>query len=355
MLLASLLAAAAATSNGDLASWYATRTLVDQLTEMQPEVVAKLLGQVEQKWKEMALADLRNKTKPGFAIESMKDSCSKVTRAIVAGSDGDKDRISTYLQDVCQRSSGDSAPMCESFSSVLSSHLSHDVYTNRQELDAGKFCADFYNGAVKDQVKKQAAALVAADKAAAEKAKADEKAKVAEEKEAAKAKARAEAEAMRTEANQLADQAEKELDQANSLVSKAKRSVSQEVKQIDAIGKEEKNAKDMAAQGRKEIELATEKEAEAAEKEAEEAQAKVKALRLKKAEEAQAATQASRKAEEAEKEAEEKKKAVVETVEKEKIAAKKEPATEKKTALIRKSTPVKTYRTAVLKKLDMRK
>merc|ERR1719316_2386832 len=149
----------------------------------------------------MAVADLRNKTEPGASLASMKESCGKVTKAIVKGSDGDKDRVALYLEDVCKSASGDNVPMCKSFASVLGTHLSHDAYSNREELDVAGFCTDFYNGAVKDQVKNQAAALDAADKAAAEKAKAE-------------AEARAKA-----EADRLAAEAAKELEQATDKIS----------------------------------------------------------------------------------------------------------------------------------------
>merc|ERR1719375_2187472 len=118
----------------------------------------------------------------------MTESCGKVTKAIVKGSDGDKDRVAEYLVD-----------MCKSFASVLDTHLSHDVYSNREELDAAGFCADFYNGAVKEHAKKQAAALDAAEKAEAEKAKAEAEARAKAEADAAKAKAVAAAEARKAE------------------------------------------------------------------------------------------------------------------------------------------------------------
>jgi len=285
LILVSLLGSVTATLNGDLATWYATRTLVEQLATMQPEVVAKLLSQVEQKWEEMAVVDLRSKTDAGASLASMKESCSKVTSAIVKGSDGDKDRIALYLEDVCKSASSESEPMCKNFASVLGNHLSHDVYSNREELDVGGFCADFYNGAVKDHAKKKAADLDAVDKAAAERAKAEAEARAKAEEEAAKTRAHAAADATKAEANRLAAEAVKELDHATDEITKVKETITQLEKRTDAIDKESKDAKDAADQARKEIEVATEKEAQAAEKEAVEAQEKVKALRLKKQEE----------------------------------------------------------------------
>lgn len=297
-ILASLLGVAAATSNGDLASWYATRALVDQLADMQPEVVAKLLSQVEQKWEEMAVADLRNKTEAGASLASMTESCGKVTKAIVKGSDGDKDRVAEYLVDVCKSANVETSPMCKSFASVLDSHLSHDVYSNREELDAAGFCADFYNGAVKDHAKKQAEALDAADKAAAEKAKAEAETRAKAEAEAAKAKAAAAAEARKAEANRVAAEVAKQLDEATAKIARAQQTMTRADEKADAISKDSKGATDTVDQARKEFEVAAEKEAQAAEKEAEEAQEKVKALRIKKADEAKKAEEEKRSAEE---------------------------------------------------------
>lgn len=349
LILASLFVVSPATSNGDLASWYATRALMDELSNMQPEVVAKLLSEVEQKWGEMAVADLRNKTEAGTSLASMTESCGKVTKAIVKGSDGDKDRVAEYLVDVCKSASGENALMCKSFASVLDSHLSHDVYSNREELNAASFCADFYNGAVKDHAKKQAALLDAADKAAAEKAKAEADSQAKALAEAAKAKATAAAEARKVEANRVAAEVAKKLDQATEKISQAKQTMTRAEERADTIGKETKDATDTVDQARKEFEVAAEKEAQAAEKEAEEAQEKVKALRLKKAEDAKKAEEATRSAEakakvDAQKMVDAEKKAEAQKVETNKTtgvetmaAAGKDVKVQKKTVLIKKT------------------
>jgi DNA repair exonuclease SbcCD ATPase subunit len=349
LILAATLGAASATSNGELASWYATRALANELADMQPEVVAKLLSQVEQKWEEMAVADLRNKTEAGASLVSMTESCGKVTKAIVKGSDGDKDRVAEYLVDVCKSASGETVPMCKSFSSVLDTHLSHDVYSNREELDAAGFCTDFYNGAVKEHAKKQAAALDAAEKADAEKAKAEAEARAKAEADAAKAKAAAAAEARKAEANRVAAEVANELNRATDKISQATQTMTQADKRADAINKESKDATDTVDQARKEFEVAAEKEAQAAEKEAEEAQEKVKELRLKKVEEAKKAEEAKRSAEEkakasaqlmvdAEKKAEANKKAEAET----KTEAGKDANVTKKAVLLKKAVKAKT-------------
>merc|ERR1719240_1878243 len=71
---------------------------LSHLAGMKPEVVARLLTQVEHKWESTAVSDLRHKSDSKVSLASMVDSCSKVTKGIVAGSDGDKDRVVAYLR-----------------------------------------------------------------------------------------------------------------------------------------------------------------------------------------------------------------------------------------------------------------
>merc|ERR1719160_427874 len=97
-----------------------------------------------------------------------------------------------YLGEGCDRASRESASMCQNFASTLDAHLGLDEFDNRQNQGLPvRFCADMYSG----PVKKQAVILVAQEKAAAEKAKADAEAKAKTDAEAAKAKAEVEAKA----------------------------------------------------------------------------------------------------------------------------------------------------------------
>jgi len=366
-IVASLVAAAVATD--DVSTGLGE---LEHLSSMQPEVVANLLAKVEHEWEALAKSDLNNKTKMGVSLASMQSSCSKVAKAIISSSEGEKDRVTTYLGEVCDRASSDSASMCQNFASTLEAHLDADEFDNRESLDIpARFCADFYNG----PVKKQAAVIIAAEKIAAEKAKkaAEEKAKAdaeaakakaeaeakaakakaeaeakaakakaeaeakaakakaeaeaeakakadaAKAKAAAEAKAKAEAEAAKAKAekearakaeqeriaqakalaekearskadkvmkdtlakaNQLDAESERDLQLANSLMSKANTEFQGSLGQARAIEEEMKNVTNFAVRARQELSFASEKEAQAAEREAKEA--KEKASRLKK-------------------------------------------------------------------------
>merc|ERR1719460_949924 len=72
----------------------------------------------------------------------MEKSCSTVTKSIVAGSDGDEDRVAEYMQEVCSRSS---SKMCTSFAKGIDDAMIGDANFNRNNLKVANFCKTFWN------------------------------------------------------------------------------------------------------------------------------------------------------------------------------------------------------------------
>jgi len=150
------------------------------LSDMRPEVVSKLLGEVSHKWAVDFVAVLSNTTDEAHAYGEMEKSCLKVSKSIIAGSDGDEDRVSEYMKEVCEEPS--SSPMCAAFASAIDDAMVGDEHFNRERLDLTKFCKKFWNSKVQTTAQEMRVQQEAEEKAAAEK-------KAQEEKEAAEKKA----------------------------------------------------------------------------------------------------------------------------------------------------------------------
>jgi len=151
------------------------------LSDMHPAQVGKLLNTVELKWEEARVSSLRNITDEKAGLEDMVKSCSKVAKAIIAGSDGDKDKVVEYMQDVCSSYNEPVDQMetrkCQLFSTGVEGAMSDDAQVNRDNLELSKFCTAFWPGPV------TIAAKVAAKKADEEEAtRAQQEAKAEEEK-----------------------------------------------------------------------------------------------------------------------------------------------------------------------------
>merc|ERR1719159_32889 len=87
------------------------------LTDMRPEVVSKLLDEVTNKWVMDFVSVLRNTTQESQAYGDMEKSCFKVSKSIIAGSDGDEDRVSEYMKEVCDEPTA--TKMCSEFASGM--------------------------------------------------------------------------------------------------------------------------------------------------------------------------------------------------------------------------------------------
>jgi len=234
--------------------------------DMQPEVVSKLLSEVSQKWVSGALAAMRKEVAPQEGLKAMKKSCDTVASSIVKGSEGDRAKAKEYLRDVCaSATAGADSDMCGEFSTGLLAKLSNDAYTNREVLNVDNFCAEFYAGAVQKAAAQQEKVLAAKDAKAAEEAKKAKDAKIAEEKMAADAK-------VAQETHTLAQKLVQETKKAEALVNST-----------NALESKESDAEKDVERARHEVQLASQKEAEAeadaAERVAEASKAKAEAAR----------------------------------------------------------------------------
>lgn len=188
--------------------------------KMQPEVVSKLLIDVEKKWTQARVMVLRNVTDEATSYTSMEASCLKVSAAVVAGSDGEKDRVVEYMQDVCAAAPAKDAPtptMCTDFASGVELVMTDDEAWNRESLDLKPFCKKFWDKtvsaaaqAVKQRLDDEEAKKEAEEKAREEEEqkKKEEEAKRAEEEAAAKkaAEDKAAQEAARVKAYEVEQQ-----------------------------------------------------------------------------------------------------------------------------------------------------
>merc|ERR1719487_2537229 len=181
---------------------------------------------------------LRNTTQESQAYGDMEKSCFKVSKSIIAGSDGDEDRVADYMKEVCSEPSSSSA-MCNEFASGIDTAMIGDANFNREKLNLNKFCQSFWNGKVQTAAQEKKAQLDSEEKAMAEKKAQEEKEaaekKAAEDKAAAEKKAadeKAAAEKKAAEEAQAAEDAKKK-QEADEAATEAKRE--QEVKAVEAM------------------------------------------------------------------------------------------------------------------------
>merc|ERR1719281_552660 len=130
---------------------------------------------------------LRNVTDEDTSYATMEASCLKVSSAVVAGSEGDKDRVVEYMQDVCAASPAKDAPtatMCTDFASGIEKVMTDDESWNRDSLDLKPFCKKFWVNTVSaaaQVVKQQLDEEEAKKEAEEEQKRKDEEAKRQEE------------------------------------------------------------------------------------------------------------------------------------------------------------------------------
>jgi len=218
------------------------------LTDMRPDVVAKLLGEVTHKWVVDFVGVLRNTTVETQAYGDMEKSCFKVSKSIIAGSDGDEDRVAEYMKEVCDEPSAMDG-MCTEFASGMDAAMIGDAHFNREKLNLNKFCQSFWNGKVQSAAQEMKMQLEVEEKAAAEKKAQEEKEaaekKAAEEKAAAEKKAADEkAAAEKKAADEKAAAEKKAADEAKAAEEAKKK---QEADEAAAAAKREEEAKAVAA------------------------------------------------------------------------------------------------------------
>jgi len=276
---------------------------------MRPEVVSKLLSEVTHRWVSGAVAAMRHEVTSASELAAMKKSCGKVVASVVGGSEGDKARSVEYFREVCSRSTPADHDMCQQFADGLISKLSDDSYANREELNVGAFCAEFYSGAVQKVASDQSKILDSEDAKKAEAAKKTAEEKAAQEKKTAELKVESEKLAAEQEQKAISQQESKQAAQktqeAQALLDSARGAEGKAA----ALDKEQKidDADKVAQHAREELQLATQKDAEAEADAAEQvaAEKKEQAVAAKKA--AQEKKQVSQEKQAEEKKTDEKK------------------------------------------------
>eukprot|EP00746_Dinoflagellata_sp_MGD_P160887 gnl/MRDRNA2_/MRDRNA2_87835_c0_seq1.p1 gnl/MRDRNA2_/MRDRNA2_87835_c0~~gnl/MRDRNA2_/MRDRNA2_87835_c0_seq1.p1 ORF type:complete len:358 (+),score=157.55 gnl/MRDRNA2_/MRDRNA2_87835_c0_seq1:71-1144(+) len=273
------------------------------LTDMRPEVVSKLLGEVTNNWVMDFVHVMSNATDQTQAYSKMEKSCLTVTKSIVDGSDGDEDRVAEYMQDVCSRSSSN---MCAAFAKSIDVAMIGDANFNRNSLKLANFCKDFWNKDVQSVAHNKKEQMDAEEKAAAEKQAADEKAaaekKAADEKAAEEAAAKAAAEKKAAEEKAAADAAKAsdeqraQAEQLRGSIRAKMENLTASIEQTSASVEKTYNATEDDVQklvdhAQKAMKLASKKEAEAVQKAKEAKEAAEKEAAEKKAQEAAAAQQ----------------------------------------------------------------
>lgn len=84
--------------------------------ELEPELVSQLLRDVEHTWINKAMSSMAGKMQEKDAKTDMVHSCLKVCNSIVKGSDGDRERVSEYMGEVCgEKQDAQSRTLCEKF------------------------------------------------------------------------------------------------------------------------------------------------------------------------------------------------------------------------------------------------
>mmetsp|Transcript_87587 Transcript_87587/g.154525 ORF Transcript_87587/g.154525 Transcript_87587/m.154525 type:complete len:325 (-) Transcript_87587:88-1062(-) len=238
--------------------------------DMQPEVVARTLMNVEQEWKSEAaiFVECSGAGEGGDAVvdcneapKAFAKSCSTVVSAVVRGSNGDKDVVKEYMEDVCGQNSisGWQKDGCVDLAAAVEKIMTADNYENRNNLDASQPCLSFWSRFL--ETEKARAAKEEAERKEAEKKAAEEAAKQAAEaakkaKEEAEAEAKAEAERQKVEAERKkaeeVERKKKEAEEAASRVAEAAKRVAEKKAEAEAVAKAAKEKMEEAARVEKE-------------------------------------------------------------------------------------------------------
>eukprot|EP00746_Dinoflagellata_sp_MGD_P072563 gnl/MRDRNA2_/MRDRNA2_29439_c0_seq1.p1 gnl/MRDRNA2_/MRDRNA2_29439_c0~~gnl/MRDRNA2_/MRDRNA2_29439_c0_seq1.p1 ORF type:complete len:417 (+),score=174.80 gnl/MRDRNA2_/MRDRNA2_29439_c0_seq1:94-1344(+) len=235
--------------------------LEKELTSMQPEVVAHLLAEVEKHWEEGRVAALMKHMDETTALAEMTKSCAKVTKAIIGGSDGDKDKVVEYMHDVCTNPGSEQAA-CDSFATEIEGFMSNDAEVNRNDLDLSKFCSNYWNAYITKAASVKVQKLKEEDAARAK----EEEEKKKQEAEEIKAQEAAAAQKAKEEAEAKEAEDLKEAESLSKIASDDDVKISAEVKETQAqLSLQQTSVDDMVDKARKALQIAAEKEAQAAE------------------------------------------------------------------------------------------
>lgn len=109
-----------------------------------PGAVAKLFAGIEASWLKKAGDELNGTSSDMDTLQAVEGSCIKIARSVLDGAEGYKDRVASYMHDVCDLvPSGDQANLCREFSSGITAFMSPDEQYNHG-LKLWKFCDNFF-------------------------------------------------------------------------------------------------------------------------------------------------------------------------------------------------------------------
>jgi len=165
-------------------------------SNMQPEVVARTLRNVEDEWKAQAAVFLQcdpKAAKNSIALVDCSDapvsfgkSCSIIAGAVIQGSGGDRNVAKEYMADVCSQSAikGWHQQKCQGLALAVSGAMSADSYQNRYNFNSQNLCAGLWSRFLKEEGESMAAEKVSREASLKKAAEEDQIARDLEKKEA---------------------------------------------------------------------------------------------------------------------------------------------------------------------------
>ena len=216
-------------------------------SDMQPEVVARTLSEVEDEWKSQAASFAECNTTQtsdcGGAPEAFSKSCSTVVSAVVQASSGDRSSVKEYMNTVCGENelSGWHAERCTELASAVTDSMLDDNYENRENFNSGSLCTSFWSKFVveeKTRVEKERSEREAAEKKAAEEAAEAAKKAAEEAAEAQRQKEKEDAEQKAADAKRQAEEAAAELAAKKEEAEKQAEEAKTKMEQAQAAAKE---------------------------------------------------------------------------------------------------------------------
>jgi len=140
--------------------------------EMQPEMVAQTLKNVEGEWRAQVVLFARcdPKKKEARTLVNCQDapasfgkSCGIVVGAIVQGSNGDNTVIQEYMSSVCSQSiiTGWRQKQCQSLALALNNAMTGDFYENRNNFQSQKVCDSMWSRLLQEELSSAATEKVA--------------------------------------------------------------------------------------------------------------------------------------------------------------------------------------------------
>lgn len=125
-------------------------------SDLQPDVVAHTLLQVEDEWRAQAasfaecnvtLSEGADLSECGSATSAFQKSCSTVVEAVVKASSGDRSHVKEYMGVVCGENelSGWHQERCSELASSVYDAMSDDNYENRENFNVANLCTGFWS------------------------------------------------------------------------------------------------------------------------------------------------------------------------------------------------------------------